>query len=114
MLLQESYPDITPVAGILATQFSTPLSHVNLRASAWGIPNAGDKKAREKFGKLDGKVVYYEVTDTAITRARGDRGRDQGARGARSSRASTSTLPQADIGDDAARDADADAREGRR
>lgn len=67
VLLQESYPDITPVAGILATQFSTPLSHVNLRAGAWGIPNAGDKKARDKYGALDGKVVYYEVTDTAIT-----------------------------------------------
>ena len=81
VLLQESYPDITPVAGILATQFSTPLSHVNLRANAWGIPNAGDKKARDKFGKLDGKIVYYEVTDTAIVAARGDRRRDQGARG---------------------------------
>ena len=67
VLLQESYPDITPVAGIIATQFSTPLSHVNLRAGAWGIPNAGDKKAREKFGKLDGKIVYYEVTDTSVT-----------------------------------------------
>ena len=66
-LLQESYPDITPVAGILATTFSTPLSHVNLRANAWGIPNAGDKKAREKYAKLDGKTVYYEVTDTAVT-----------------------------------------------
>lgn len=67
VLLQESYPDITPVAGIIASQFSTPLSHVNLRAGAWGIPNAGDKKARDKFAKLDGKVVYFEVTDTAIT-----------------------------------------------
>ena len=66
VLLQESYPDITPVAGILSTTFSTPLSHVNLRANAWGIPNAGDKKARAKFGKLEGKVVYYEVTDTKI------------------------------------------------
>jgi hypothetical protein len=67
ILLQESYPDITPVAGILATQFSTPLSHVNLRANAWNIPNCGDKKAREKFGALEGKVVYYEVTETAAT-----------------------------------------------
>jgi Pyruvate phosphate dikinase, AMP/ATP-binding domain len=67
VLLQESYPDITPVAGILATQFSTPLSHVNLRAGAWGIPNAGDKRARAKWGKYDGQVVYYEVTDTTIT-----------------------------------------------
>jgi pyruvate phosphate dikinase-like enzyme len=67
VLLQESYPDITPVAGILATAFSTPLSHVNLRANAWGIPNAGDKKARDKYGKLDGKTVYYEVTDASMT-----------------------------------------------
>jgi hypothetical protein len=67
VVLQESYPDITPVSGIIATQFSTPLSHVNLRAGAWRIPNARDKKAREKYGKLDGKLVYYEVTDTSIT-----------------------------------------------
>jgi len=67
VLLQESYPDITPVAGILATAFSTPLSHVNLRAGAWGIPNAGDKRARDKYARLDGKVVYYEVTDTRMT-----------------------------------------------
>lgn len=66
VLLQESYPDITPVAGILATTFSTPLSHVNLRANAWGVPNAGDKKARDKYEKLDGKHVYYEVTDTSV------------------------------------------------
>jgi hypothetical protein len=67
VLLQESYPDITPVAGILATAFSTPLSHVNLRAGAWRIPNAGDKQARAKYARLDGKVVYYEVTDTGAT-----------------------------------------------
>ena len=66
-LLQESYPDITPVAGILSTTFSTPLSHVNLRAGAWGIPNAGYKKARTEFAKLDNAIVYYEVTDAAIT-----------------------------------------------
>jgi hypothetical protein len=67
VLLQESYPDITPVAGIIATTFSTPLSHVNLRANAWGIPNAGDKQALSKIGRLDGKTVYLEVTDTKIT-----------------------------------------------
>jgi hypothetical protein len=66
-LLQESYPDITPVAGILSTTFSTPLSHVNLRAGAWGIPNAGYKKARAEFARLDGKVVFYQVTDTTVT-----------------------------------------------
>ena len=67
VLLQESYPDITIVSGILSTTFSTPLSHVNLRAGAWKIPNAGNKRARELYGDLDGKIVYYEVTDTAMT-----------------------------------------------
>ncbi len=66
-LLQESYPDITPVSGVLSTTFSTPLSHVNLRATAWNVPNAGYKKARAEFGKYDGKIVYYEVTDAAVT-----------------------------------------------
>ena len=65
-LLQESYPDISPVAGILSTTFSTPLSHVNLRATAWNVPNAGYKKARDEFGKLDGKIVYYQVTDAKV------------------------------------------------
>jgi hypothetical protein len=64
VLLQESYPDITPVSGILSTTFSTPLSHVNLRATAWDIPNSGHKKARDKWGALDGKVVYYQVGPT--------------------------------------------------
>ncbi len=66
VLLQESYPDITPVAGIIATTFSTPLSHVNLRANAWNVPNAGDKNAREKASKLDGKTVFYQVNDTGM------------------------------------------------
>ncbi|HTM19443.1 MAG TPA: PEP/pyruvate-binding domain-containing protein, partial [Kofleriaceae bacterium] len=64
VLLQESYPDIAPVSGILTTVFSTPLSHVNLRATAWGIPNAGYTRARDEYGKLDGQKVYYEVRDT--------------------------------------------------
>jgi hypothetical protein len=66
VLLQESYPDITPVAGILSTTFSTPLSHVNLRATAWDVPNAGHKEARTRWGHLDGKVVYYEVRDDGV------------------------------------------------
>jgi hypothetical protein len=63
VILQESYPDISPVGGIMSTVFSTPLSHVNLRATAWGIPNAGYHRAFKDYGKLDGKVVFYEVDD---------------------------------------------------
>ena len=67
VLLQESYPDISPVSGIMSTVFSTPLSHVNLRATAWGIPNAGYVEATADYAKLDGKVVYYEVGDRGHT-----------------------------------------------
>ncbi|HEV8322555.1 MAG TPA: PEP/pyruvate-binding domain-containing protein [Myxococcota bacterium] len=62
VILPESLPDITPVAGILSETFSTPLAHVSLRARAWGIPNVGLKKAREKYKALAGKVVYFEAT----------------------------------------------------
>ena len=67
VLLQTSYPDIAPVGGIITTRFSTPLSHVNLRASAWGIPNATIKNARLEYAKLNGKVVFYEVREDGFT-----------------------------------------------
>jgi hypothetical protein len=61
VILQEAYPDITPVAGILSSVVSTPLAHVNLRATAWGIPNAGFIHAYRDHASLDGKVVFFEV-----------------------------------------------------
>ncbi|HUS62923.1 MAG TPA: PEP/pyruvate-binding domain-containing protein [Kofleriaceae bacterium] len=67
VILQEAYPDITPVAGILSTVFSTPLAHVNLRATAWGIPNAGFVHAFRDYSRLDGKVVLFEVGDRGHT-----------------------------------------------
>jgi len=63
VILQEAYPDISPVAGILSTRFSTPLAHVNLRARAWGIPNAGFINASKDYEPLDGKVVIFETRD---------------------------------------------------
>ena len=66
-LLQTSYPDIAPVAGIITTQFSTPLSHVNLRASAWGIPNATIKNASVDYANLNGKTVFYAVNEDGFT-----------------------------------------------
>ncbi len=97
-LLQESYPDITPVAGILSTTFSTPLSHVNLRAGAWNIPNAGYKKARAEFGKLDGQVVYFEVTDRAVSLRRATAA-EIAAHDAKKTALKTVVLPKADLGD---------------
>jgi hypothetical protein len=61
VVLQESCPDLSPVAGVLSTRFSTPLSHVNLRARAWGIPNATLKDAATRYAALDGQFVRLEV-----------------------------------------------------
>ena len=67
VILQESYPDISPVSGIMSSVFSTPLAHVNLRATAWGIPNAGYARAFEDYASLDGKAVFFAVEDTTHT-----------------------------------------------
>jgi len=67
VILQQSYPDISPVAGIITTQFSTPLSHVNLRAAGWGIPNASLKTAAKQFAQLNNKWVSLEVTEQSIS-----------------------------------------------
>lgn len=66
VILQESYPDITPVAGIVTATFSTPLSHVNLRARAWRIPNAGYHDAGKRFAALDGQQVLLEVREAEM------------------------------------------------
>ncbi len=67
VILPEPLPDITPVAGIVSQSFSTPLSHVNLRAGAWGIPNIGLRDAARTYASLAGKTVYFEAGDTSAT-----------------------------------------------
>jgi len=67
VILQQSYPDISPVAGIITTQFSTPLSHVNLRATAWNIPNASLKSAAEDYAGLNKKWVKLKVTEQNLS-----------------------------------------------
>ena len=62
VLLQTNYADLPPVAGILSTVFTTPLSHVNLRATSWGVPNAGFKQAATAYVNLDGQLVHLSVT----------------------------------------------------
>ncbi len=66
VVLDEVPNDISHVDGILATRFSTPLSHVNLRATAWGVPNAGNKTIAPLAKELDGKIVYYEAGPTSM------------------------------------------------
>ncbi len=61
VLLYEIPMDISPVAGVIALRFSTPLSHVNLRARAWGIPNIGLKDGLVRTRGLERKWVYLQA-----------------------------------------------------
>jgi len=63
VVLHAPLADITPVAGIISETFSTPLSHVSLRARGWNIPNIGLKNADDKIAALAGKTVYFEARD---------------------------------------------------
>lgn len=78
LVLNEVPIQLPPVAGIITTQPSTPLSHINLLAKGWGIPNAYIKNAQELLKAYDGYWVQLETKhDTyAIKRADLDQLRD--------------------------------------
>lgn len=67
VVLQESYPDIPPVAGIITAAFSTPLSHVNLRARAWGIPSIGIQHVSKQLLSLNGRWVKLSAAESTYT-----------------------------------------------
>ncbi len=62
VVLPKLIPDITPVRGIITEQFSTPLSHLALRARAWDIPHAGIKEATRLFEAFDGHHVFFQTS----------------------------------------------------
>ncbi|MDQ3009851.1 MAG: PEP/pyruvate-binding domain-containing protein, partial [Acidobacteriota bacterium] len=72
VIFHESPISLTPVSGVITTQFSTPLSHVNLLTKGWGVPNAYIKGAAELLKPLEGKFVYFETRDDGYTLRRAD------------------------------------------
>jgi rifampicin phosphotransferase len=54
---------LTPLSGIITTEAASPLSHVNMLARSWGIPNASIRNADKLFKQLEGKYVRLEVRD---------------------------------------------------
>lgn len=62
LVLDEVPIQLPPVAGIITSQPSTPLSHINLLAKGWGIPNAYIKNAKELLKEYDGWWVSFETT----------------------------------------------------
>jgi hypothetical protein len=61
LVLDEVPVQLPPVAGIITSQPSTPLSHINLLAKGWGIPNAYIKNAKELFKQYDTWWVTFET-----------------------------------------------------
>ncbi len=64
LVLREVPISLPPVAGIIVSKPSTPLSHVNLLAKGWGIPNAYIKDANKLFKEFDGRWIEFETTLT--------------------------------------------------
>jgi len=64
LVLKEVPISLPPVAGIIISQPSTPLSHINLLAKGWGIPNAYIKDADKLFRELNGRWIEFETTLT--------------------------------------------------
>jgi hypothetical protein len=64
LVLNELPLDLPPVAGIIISKPSSPLSHVNLLAKGWNIPNAYIKNANELFRQYDGRWFELETTLT--------------------------------------------------
>ena len=67
VVLHEVPLALPPVAGVVTDRPSTVLSHVNLLAKGWGVPNAYLKDASSRLRALDGQWVRLAVTPTGWT-----------------------------------------------
>src|SRR6266705_5659562 len=61
LVLDEVPVQLPPVAGIITTKPSTPLSHINLLAKGWGVPNVYIKNAQELLKEYDGWWVEFDA-----------------------------------------------------
>ena len=72
LVLDEVPIDLPPVAGIITSKPSTPLSHINLLAKGWGIPNVYIKNAHELLKQYDGWWVEFDARRDTYTIKRAD------------------------------------------
>ncbi len=72
LILKELPPSLPQVRGIIVTQPSTPLSHINILARGWGIPNVYIKDADKLFKELDTYVIEFNATLTDYKYKRAD------------------------------------------
>ena len=66
-VLRETPLSLPPVAGVISERPSTALSHVNLLAHGWGIPNAYVQDAASQLARWDGQWVFLQVGPAGYT-----------------------------------------------
>jgi len=86
---------LAPVAGLVTQRPSTLLSHVNLLAKGWGIPNVYVRDAQNALRQYDGRWVALEVSnnDYRVTPL----ARPARTPSAAAARATVRTLPRPDL-----------------
>jgi hypothetical protein len=72
LVLDEVPVQLPPVAGVITSHPSTPLSHINLLAKGWGIPNAYIKNAQTLLKQYDGWWVQFETKRDGYSIKRAD------------------------------------------
>src|SRR5205814_4883395 len=72
LVLDEVPVQLPPVAGIITSKPSTPLSHINLLAKGWGIPNVYIKNAQELLKQYNGWWVEFDARRDAYSIKRAD------------------------------------------
>jgi hypothetical protein len=96
VIFKEAPVQLTPLSGIITTEPASPLSHANLLAKSWGIPNAHIKNADKLFKQLEGKYVRLEVGEGQYTLTPADP-REVSERNARWIKRADLVTPRADI-----------------
>jgi hypothetical protein len=72
LVLDEVPLQLPPVAGVITSKPSTPLSHINLLAKGWGVPNAYIKNALTLLKQYDGWWVEFETKRDSYSIKRAD------------------------------------------
>jgi hypothetical protein len=72
LVLDEVPLQLPPVAGVITSKPSTPLSHINLLAKGWGVPNAYIKNAQTLLKQYDGWWVEFETKRDGYSIKRAD------------------------------------------
>ena len=75
LVLNEVPISLPPVAGVIISKPSTPLSHINLLVKGWGVPNAYIKNAHELLKQYDGRWVSFETLPDKYVIERADKNR---------------------------------------